>query len=782
MKKFYFTLVILCTLIGQNFAQFQQFIVVEENTGTWCQWCPRGTVYGEKLVHDYSNAILIAVHSGSDPMKYTDYVSKLNLPGAPSGNINRSILDSDPISWETDAQALLGGTTFASVVVSPTFNTSTREITVDVSTTFNQAMSGDYRLAAVVVEDAVTGPSPQYDQSNAYAGSSTSMGGYEDLPSSVPAYRMAYNHVARQLLSPYEGEPNTVPSSVAANSTHSHTFSYTLPAEYDEEYIRVVGMLIDQSSGAIVNAGISAYLPGHTNGKPHFITEPIVSGYASINYSYDIYARDPDNTNLTLTSANLPSWLTLTDDGKGNANLSGTPTASGNYDVTLTISDGTSDVDQTFTIVVDETPPFGWEFVGNQTITSEKTSKTVVKVDQNNVPYLLTTDDAQSRITVRKFENGNWVILGSQNFAGPTFHVDMAIGPNDNPWIVYANNQSNNIEVMEFASGQWSVIGSTGSSGVYVGIAVDNSNVPYVTFMDVNNSSRGKVISYSGGNWQPIGTGGNEYFSTSPATWHRIKLDQHGNPHVLWSDYNNGKQPTVSKFSNGTWGTIGGSSLSSDGVYFYQDMDLDVNGNIYVAFTKESNNDIDVYKYDGNTWNSIGQDISGTSTENTVLAANLVDEVYVGYLDNGIGKRSSVKNYDGQQWNFTGPEGFTNPSDNHSLSIGADGIPYLSYVDMNSNEQASVKQFIDNTTSTNDLPIEKQVPIFPNPSSGLIYFDNAKHQYNSYSLFNLQGQILLYNQRLTTSNSIQLEIPNGLYFLRLEGDNTSTITKIKVIK
>jgi hypothetical protein len=45
-----------------------KLVVSEEGTGTWCQWCPRGTVYMDLFTQKYSDYWLgIAVHNG-DPM------------------------------------------------------------------------------------------------------------------------------------------------------------------------------------------------------------------------------------------------------------------------------------------------------------------------------------------------------------------------------------------------------------------------------------------------------------------------------------------------------------------------------------------------------------------------------------------------------------------------------------------------------------------------------------------------------------------------------------------
>jgi len=71
-------------------------------------------------------------------------------------------------------------------------------------------------------------------------------------------------------------------------------------------------------------------------------------------YSYSITTNDVDGNSLTITAPTKPAWLNLTDNGDGTGTLSGTPTNSevGTHNVTLRVNDGTVDVDQSFTITV----------------------------------------------------------------------------------------------------------------------------------------------------------------------------------------------------------------------------------------------------------------------------------------------------------------------------------------------------------------------------------------------------------------------------------------------
>ncbi|GLX77836.1 hypothetical protein tinsulaeT_11760 [Thalassotalea insulae] len=79
-------------------------------------------------------------------------------------------------------------------------------------------------------------------------------------------------------------------------------------------------------------------------------------------YTYTLQASDKDSEDtLTFTAANLPSWLSFE---ASTGELSGTPSAEdvGVYDITLTVSDGSNETTQSFSITV-ELKASPWQLV-----------------------------------------------------------------------------------------------------------------------------------------------------------------------------------------------------------------------------------------------------------------------------------------------------------------------------------------------------------------------------------------------------------------------------------
>ena len=91
------------------------------------------------------------------------------------------------------------------------------------------------------------------------------MGGYESLPTPVPAAQMVYDHVARAIAPSFTGMTGIFPTTVNAGDAHIVNYSFTLPAGWDENEIQIIGLLIDPT-GKIDNAGSADITTAVANG------------------------------------------------------------------------------------------------------------------------------------------------------------------------------------------------------------------------------------------------------------------------------------------------------------------------------------------------------------------------------------------------------------------------------------------------------------------------------------------------------------------------------------
>lgn len=242
-------------VVGLSFVPTKK-VVYEEGTGTWCPWCTRGIVGLDYMIDAYPETFIgIAVHNG-DPMTITEYDSNLDVGGYPSGFLDRmSEIDPGVAALEPAYNAQINVLSPVGVSMTGSFHEGTRELEITMTSTFAAPFTSDIRFNLVITEDGVTGTGSGYDQANAYAGGGNGpMGGFENLPATIPASEMVYDHVARAILGDWPGTANSIPASVDFNDEASYTYTYTVPADYDVENMHFVAMVIDQGNGSIMNA------------------------------------------------------------------------------------------------------------------------------------------------------------------------------------------------------------------------------------------------------------------------------------------------------------------------------------------------------------------------------------------------------------------------------------------------------------------------------------------------------------------------------------------------
>ncbi|MBO4820117.1 MAG: thioredoxin family protein [Prevotella sp.] len=244
--------------------------LIEEYTGTWCGYCPRGFVAMEQLAELYpDDYVRVSYHYG-DPMEImlSDYFPNY-VGGYPDAYIDR-IYEVDPYygSWETEMGVLYDlndrASEFGQATLNlvPTLSKNRETVTVNTEVTFATDHEGaKYALEYILVADSLTGGTTDWVQSNYYAGGSLGeMGGFESMESSI--YGMHFNDVAIQM-SRIGGITGSLPATIKAERLLKHTFRFQLANSLntrmesliqDLNKLRVVVLLIDQNTGEVVNA------------------------------------------------------------------------------------------------------------------------------------------------------------------------------------------------------------------------------------------------------------------------------------------------------------------------------------------------------------------------------------------------------------------------------------------------------------------------------------------------------------------------------------------------
>lgn len=235
--------------------------VIEEGTGTWCGWCPRGIVMMEYIKETYPDFIRIAVHSG-DQMEVKEYEAMLAdyIQGFPGAVVNREFDTQLGYGYSVEQLHQVADEAYNFITENKTY-CGFEELTascrsdyqiayVDAKVNFAINVDTPHLLSYVVVEDGVVRPNGKpYVQSNKYAGGANGpMGGWEKEGGSV---EWVYEDVARSITG-YPGIEGSLPAQITPGS-YEHRAEIAIDKVRGDDF-RVIALLVNAQTGVIVNA------------------------------------------------------------------------------------------------------------------------------------------------------------------------------------------------------------------------------------------------------------------------------------------------------------------------------------------------------------------------------------------------------------------------------------------------------------------------------------------------------------------------------------------------
>ena len=214
----------------------KQRLVVEEGTGTWCQYCVSGIYAFRDAAEKFPDEFIgIAVHK-SDELTTSSY-DNLTFGGYPRCYLMRDLNSSlTPTlgTFETVIKKFREKNPMMDVEVVAQFTDNSKtQIHAEALTTFLNSYTGiNYRISFVLLEDNV--------DINSQAGDAT----IKQL-----------DHVARMNYS-YNGVEGSIPADVEADKTN--VYEATLDVPYTVQHpdnLKLVALVLDVKTGKIENAG-----------------------------------------------------------------------------------------------------------------------------------------------------------------------------------------------------------------------------------------------------------------------------------------------------------------------------------------------------------------------------------------------------------------------------------------------------------------------------------------------------------------------------------------------
>lgn len=264
--------------------QTEKRVVLEEQTGKDCQFCPLGLAAIERLESLYGSKLIpVALHSysGSDPkganiLAYANTVFMGN-GSAPMGRINRrpdivspmatgadgkytmtasSLAPGSQNLWQDEVVAEFNEPSFLDVAITANPHESKNEInyTVTVKSALN-LKDQNIRVLGVLLEDDLL----DRQTSGVFNNSDPLLGEFGEggLYGNSSFYYM-FNNVARGYWGQSaNGTPRLIPNDLENGKVYNVDMTYVIPGIVsNKENIKMVVMLIDENTGRVINAAV----------------------------------------------------------------------------------------------------------------------------------------------------------------------------------------------------------------------------------------------------------------------------------------------------------------------------------------------------------------------------------------------------------------------------------------------------------------------------------------------------------------------------------------------
>ncbi|MBQ8701754.1 MAG: hypothetical protein IJ549_03220 [Prevotella sp.] len=270
--------------------------LLEEYTGTWCGYCPRGFVGLNRMNELFPDDFIGVSYHNADPMEVTENFPS-NVAGFPDAWIDR-VNQTDAYcgdgayytfgidkAWQKRSSVVVPAGIDVWAWWDDQANTSIKVIS---KVKFGKDIQNNpYRVAYILTADGLHGEESAWNQSNYYAGS-------DQWPSDMDAFTtgaskvagLEYNDVVIELSE--NGIEGSLPASVNSGGEYGHAYTFLadnarsiyskgsdgkpLSLIQDPTRLHVVAIIVDSNTGEVINANktsVSGYSTGITQSTAH---------------------------------------------------------------------------------------------------------------------------------------------------------------------------------------------------------------------------------------------------------------------------------------------------------------------------------------------------------------------------------------------------------------------------------------------------------------------------------------------------------------------------------
>ena len=215
---------------------FNKRVLIEDYTGTWCQFCPRVSYSIGQVRAQTNDAVVVAIHRGNDPYNFSGasvLESMIGLTGYPTGMLNRKTDWTYPENNNIAQAVDLTTGSNPKIGLAMTNSVSGSTVSVQVNVKFGKNFSG-LKLVVYALEDNLL-----YNQINA----TSYYGGVN------PIVNFNHKDVLRAFLTSSILGDN-ITGGTTVNEVYTKTFNYNL-GNAQASNIHFVAFVVDAAGNAL---------------------------------------------------------------------------------------------------------------------------------------------------------------------------------------------------------------------------------------------------------------------------------------------------------------------------------------------------------------------------------------------------------------------------------------------------------------------------------------------------------------------------------------------------
>jgi hypothetical protein len=214
-----------------NFTALSSYVnktnLLEESSGTWCQYCPAAATVIASIKALPRTAIAVFhrldIYSTTEGDNYffAYFPGTIFTPGAMFNMTEngRYSINSNSNAWLQEMNDRANSISPAQLTITPTYNTSTRQLNVNVTANFKYSETSEYYTNVYIVENGVVGT--QVNASNPYI----------------------HNNIVRKMLGGSIGTGGVIPNTPVINTDYTNSYSFIIPTTWNVNNLELIGLV-----------------------------------------------------------------------------------------------------------------------------------------------------------------------------------------------------------------------------------------------------------------------------------------------------------------------------------------------------------------------------------------------------------------------------------------------------------------------------------------------------------------------------------------------------------